>query len=58
MRRRGVLHDNEWAGWMEWMKNAFRYGTISNYWKETEVVSWFDPEFRDFEQRDIALGFG
>jgi hypothetical protein len=38
--------------------HAFRYGTTSEYWKETEMGWWFGPEFRDFEQRDIALGFG
>src|ERR1022692_171493 len=44
-RQRGVLGDNEWAGWMQWMKDAFRYGTIGKYWKETGMGAWFDPAF-------------
>jgi len=29
MRERGVVSDNEWTGWMRWMKSAFKHGTIS-----------------------------
>jgi hypothetical protein len=53
MRRRKVLRDNEWAGWVQWMKNAFLYGTIQNDWKEMEMGSWFDPAFRNFIDREI-----
>ena len=28
MRQRKVLDDNEWAGWLQWMRNCFRKGTI------------------------------
>ncbi|HYT43627.1 MAG TPA: hypothetical protein VEP90_14910 [Methylomirabilota bacterium] len=27
MRQRKVLDDNEWAGWLQWLKNAFHRGT-------------------------------
>jgi len=27
MRQRKVLDDNEWAGWLQWMKYAFHRGT-------------------------------
>ena len=29
MRQRNVLKDNEWTGWLQWMRNSFRYGTIT-----------------------------
>jgi hypothetical protein len=29
MRQRRVLDDNEWAGWLKWMRNSFRKGIIS-----------------------------
>jgi hypothetical protein len=25
--------DNEWAGWLQWMRNCFRKGTIKETWK-------------------------
>ena len=33
MRQRNVLKDNEWTGWLQWMRNSFRYGTIAEHWK-------------------------
>ena len=30
MCQRNVLNDNEWAVWLRWMKDCFRYGTIRN----------------------------
>jgi hypothetical protein len=30
MRERKILSDNEWAGWLQWIKNRFRYGDIGN----------------------------
>src|SRR5215467_13011388 len=33
MRQRGVVSDNEWTGWLRWMRNAFRHGTIKEIWK-------------------------
>jgi hypothetical protein len=31
MRQRGVLSDNEWAGWIRSIRAAFRKGTIGEY---------------------------
>src|SRR5919197_519996 len=28
MRQKNVLKDEEWTGWLHWMKNCFKYGTI------------------------------
>ncbi len=53
MRQRHVLSDNEWYGWHQWMKNAFRYGTISTVWKDTQMGRWFDPAFVEFVEREI-----
>ena len=47
MRQRKVLSDNEWAGWLRWIKTAFDEGTIREYWeKSIEPEKWFDPPFR------------
>lgn len=55
MRERGILADNEWVGWLQWMKNAFRYGTIGHTWKATQMESWFDPAFQRFVDQ-VLLG--
>jgi hypothetical protein len=53
MRQRGILSDNDWAGWLQWTKNAFRSGRLGNYWKEAEMQKWVDPAFREFVNREI-----
>ena len=54
MRQRKALSDNEWAGWMRWMKSAFAGGTISEYWgKSIQPEKWFDPDFQDFINNEI-----
>jgi hypothetical protein len=54
MRQRGVLRDNEWAGWIGSIRAAFRKGTISEYWKTVDPENWFDPEFLDFINNEIV----
>jgi len=55
MRQRGVVSDNEWKGWLRWMKSAFRYGTISQIWKNNiEVEKWFDPAFQEFIDKELV----
>ncbi|MCI4345175.1 MAG: hypothetical protein L3K07_00245 [Thermoplasmata archaeon] len=46
MRERKILQDNEWAGWLQWMKNAFQFGDLGKHWVEGRMESWFDPSFR------------
>jgi hypothetical protein len=54
MRQRKVLSDNEWAGWLRWMKTAFNEGTIREYWeKSIEPEKWYDPAFQDFIDKEI-----
>jgi hypothetical protein len=55
MRQRKVLSDNEWTGWLRWMKSAFRYGTISEIWENNiEVEKWFDPAFEEFIDKELS----
>ena len=55
MRQRGVVSDNEWMGWLRWMKSAFRRGTISQIWKNNiEVEKWFDPAFQEFIDKELV----
>lgn len=54
MRQRKVISDNEWAGWLRWMRSAFDGGTIREYWEKTiEPEKWFDPDFQDFIDSEI-----
>ena len=55
MRQRGVVSDNEWKGWLRWMKSAFRHATISQTWKNNiEVEKWFDPAFQEFIDKELV----
>jgi hypothetical protein len=54
MRKRNVLSDNEWTGWLRWMKSAFDQGTIKDIWKsKIEMEKWFDPAFQEFIDKEI-----
>ena len=57
MRQRGVVSDNEWTGWVRWIKNAFIHGTLKEIWeKNVEVEKWFDPAFQDFINKEVEIG--
>ena len=54
MRKRRVLSDNEWTGWLRWMKSAFDQGTIKDIWKSNiEMEKWFDPAFQEFVDKEL-----
>jgi hypothetical protein len=54
MRQRKILSDNEWTGWLQWMRSAFDQGTIRDHWeKGIEPEKWFDPAFRYFINNEI-----
>jgi len=55
MRQRKVLDDNEWAGWLQWMRNCFQIGTIGEIWKQIESDQWFNPPFQNFVKAEIVL---
>lgn len=54
MRQRKVLSDNEWTGWLRWMKSAFEQGEIMEIWEKTiEMEKWFDPAFQEFVDKEL-----
>jgi hypothetical protein len=58
MRQRNVLSDNEWEGWVQWIKSAFGQGSISDYWTESiQPEKWFDSAFREFINREVIKNY-
>jgi hypothetical protein len=53
MRQRKVLNDHEWTGWLQWMKNCFKYGTIGEQWKQIQTERWLNPDFENFVNEEI-----
>lgn len=54
MRERNILSDNEWTGWLRWMKSAFDQGAIKDIWKsKIEMEKWFDPAFQEFVDKEL-----
>ena len=54
MRQRKVLNDDEWKGWLQWMRNCFKYGTLSEQWKLIQSERWFNPDFENFINKEVA----
>jgi hypothetical protein len=55
MRQRKVLSENEWAGWLRWMKSAFEQGELMEIWEKTiEMEKWFDPAFQEFVDKELS----
>lgn len=49
-----VLSDNEWTGWLRWMKSAFEQGTIMDIWEgNIQMEKWFDPAFQKFFDKEL-----
>ena len=54
MHQRKVLSDNEWRGWLRWMKSIFERGKIKEYWEiNLELEKWFDPAFEEFINKEL-----
>jgi hypothetical protein len=53
MRQRKVLNDDEWIGWLQWMRNCFKYGTIGEQWKQIQSERWFNPAFEEFINKEL-----
>ena len=51
MRQRKVLNNNEREGWLHWMKNCFRYGSIAEQWNLIRSEGWLNPAFEEFLNR-------
>ena len=56
MHRRNVLKVDDWTRWLYWMRNCFRYGTLGEYWKQTQSENWFDPSFKVFVNKELIPG--
>ena len=54
MRQRKVLDDNEWSGWLQWMRICFQRGTLDSMWKQIESDRWFNPAFQNFINAEIV----
>jgi hypothetical protein len=54
MHKRNILDDNEWAGWVQWMRHIFRRGTIKETWRQIETDKWFNPDFQNFIDTEIV----
>ena len=53
MRQRKVLNEDEWTGWLQWMRNCFKYGTIGEQWKQIQSEGWLNPDFENFINEEI-----
>jgi hypothetical protein len=53
MHQRKVLIDDEWTGWLQWMRNCFKYGTIGEQWKQIQSEKWLNPAFQKFINAEI-----
>src|SRR2546428_5229951 len=53
MHERKVLNENEWFGWVQWMRTCFRLGTIKEHWKQIQQNQRYDPTFDDFINKQV-----
>ncbi len=53
MQQRGLLQDNEWTGWFQWMRKAFQHGTLGTSWTRDDMRAWFDPAFSRFVEEEM-----
>jgi hypothetical protein len=53
MRERGIISDNEWIGWEQWIRNDFAQGTVGRDWVALNLGQWFDPSFRAFIDKEM-----
>jgi hypothetical protein len=58
MRQRKVINDDDWTGWLHWMRNCFKYGTIGEQWKLIQSERWLNPNFENFLNEEIILKQG
>ena len=55
MRQRKVINDDDWTGWLQWMRNCFKYGTKGEQWKLIPSERWLNPDFENFLNKEIIL---
>ena len=54
MLKEKVLNDHEWTGWLKWMRNCCKYGTLSEQWKLIQSERWFNPDFDNFINKEVV----
>jgi hypothetical protein len=54
MRQRKMFNEDEWTGWLRWMRNCFKYGTVGEQWKLHQSEKWFNPDFENFLDKEIV----
>ena len=54
MHQRKVLNEDEWTGWLQWMRNCFKYGTLDEQWKLIQSERWFNPNFGNFINKEVV----
>jgi hypothetical protein len=54
MHQRKVLKDDEWIRCVQWMRICFRYRTLSEQWKLIKSERWFNPDFENFINKEVA----
>lgn len=50
---KNVLNYEEWTGWLHWMKNCFKYGTLGESWERIRSEGWLNPAFENFVNSEI-----
>ena len=54
MHQRNIIIENEWPGWLRWIKQSFQHGVIYKIWKNNiQLEKWFDQIFQEFVNRDV-----
>jgi hypothetical protein len=53
--RRAINDGDDWTGWLQWMRNCFKYGTIGEQWKLIQSERWLNPDFENFLNKEIIL---
>lgn len=54
MHQRNVLKDDEWTRWLYWMRNCFRYRTLSEQLKLIKSERWIKPDSENFINKGVA----
>jgi hypothetical protein len=57
-RRQTIVYENvndcyKYAAWLQWMRNSFRKGTVTETWKQVEPDRRFNPAFQNFINTEI-----
>ena len=49
------VNDDDWTGWLQWMKHCFKYGSIGDHWKSIQSEGWSILDFENFVNKEIIL---